>query len=33
VRKGGNEMFRMTIRYARYALSALAAVGFGVGLN
>jgi hypothetical protein len=29
----GREMFRMTVRYARYALSALASVGFGANLN
>jgi hypothetical protein len=27
------EMLRLTVRFARYALSALAAVGFGVALN
>jgi hypothetical protein len=26
-------MMRLTIRYARYALSALAGVGFGASLN
>jgi len=26
-------MFRMTVRYMRYALSALSGVGFGANLN
>jgi len=26
-------MFRMTVRYMRYALSALSGVGFGASLN
>jgi len=26
-------MFQLTVRYVRYALAALAAVGFGISLN
>lgn len=28
-----NPMFKLTLRYVRYALSALATIGFGVPLN
>jgi len=27
------EMFKLTIRYTRYALAALGSVGFGIALN
>ena len=31
--KGRTIMFRLSLRYARYALSVLATVGFGNGIN
>jgi hypothetical protein len=31
--KGDFRMFHITVRYARYVLAALSAVGFGTSLN
>jgi hypothetical protein len=31
--KGDRQMLKTTVRYVRYALSALGAVGFGIQLN
>jgi hypothetical protein len=32
-KRSNNSMIKLTIRYARYILSALATVGFGINLN
>jgi hypothetical protein len=30
---GGHQMFRLTVRYARYLLATLSGVGFGTSFN
>ena len=33
LKKGDNQMFKLTLRYSRYILSSLATIGFGYSLN